>query len=218
VYVLDFLIWPGHGDFDDAAVSGFNSRVVERVDCTGLDEVCEPATANQKPQSDHGTAVASLAGGLTFGVAKRVRLHSVRVCNLFEGNGCPVTNVVAGLDWIYHNHQDPAVVNVSINYNPDEEPLFPHEWVDLYSFTQSLIDAGVTVVISAGNDAMSACNAPPAHVTEAVVVAASTQFDSQAGFSNFGSCVDLFAPGDDITFASYVSGGGRNTAARQQDG
>lgn len=164
-----------------------------------------------------------MALDMVLGVAKRLRVHSVRVCDVFKGNGCPITNVVAGLEWVYYNHVDPAAVLISINYNTHEEALFSYQWADLYTFVTGLIDAGVTVVISAGNhptDPIPACDAPPAHITEAIVVAASTRFDTHASFSNFGSCVDLFAPGDDVVVATYFAGfgGGLESSTFQTDG
>jgi subtilisin family serine protease len=137
----------------------------------------------------HGTHVAGTIGGSTHGVAKAVSLVPVRVldCN---GSGS-LSGVVAGLNWIGDNVSpgERAVVNMSLGGGASST---------LDAAVQALIDRGVTVVVAAGNSSANACNASPARVPGAITVAASGQNDSFASFSNFGSCVDVIAPGVSI--------------------
>lgn len=136
----------------------------------------------------HGTHVAGTLGGKTYGVAKNVRLVAVRVF------GCrgesSVSAVVSGIDWVSFNHTRPAVANLSL-----EGP--PSRAVD--EAVGELIRDGVTVVVAAGNAGTDACGVSPARVPEALTVGASNVRDRLWARSNRGRCVDLFAPGQDVT-------------------
>ena len=135
----------------------------------------------------HGTHVAGTVGGSTVGVAKEVRLYSVRVldCN---GNGTAST-LIAGIDYVTANHASPAVANVSITGGYSAA---------VNNAVQNSINSGVTYVVAAGNSASDACGYSPASVAGALTVGATTGSDTQAAYSNSGACVDLFAPGSSI--------------------
>lgn len=142
----------------------------------------------------HGTHVAGTIGGATVGVAKAVTLYSVRVldCN---GSGA-ISSVIAGLDWVAGNRVLPAVANMSLNAG--------------YSSTfnaavEKAIAAGVTIAVAAGNSGADACGYSPASTPAALTVAASTELDAQADFSNYGTCVDLYAPGTNVYSAMSAS-------------
>lgn len=180
VYVVDTGILSTHSDFGGRVATGFSSISDGRgtVDCNG-----------------HGTHVAGTIGSTTYGVAKASNLIPVRVmdCN---GAGS-LSTVTAGLDWISRNVPpgSKAVVNMSIGGG-----ISP----TLDSMVDALVGRGITVVVAAGNSAMDACEYSPARATRALTVAASTQTDGFASFSNYGSCVDLIAPGYQIT-STWIS-------------
>ncbi len=188
VYVIDTGIKPTHVEFAGRATADFDTIADGQngVDCHG-----------------HGTHVAGTIGGVNYGVAKNVRLHGVRVlgCN---GTGT-VGTAVAGIDWVTANHISPAVANMSMGSVASE----------LLDFVvQSSISSGVTYVVAAGNSNIDACGVSPARAPNAITVGASDMTDAKAGFSNFGSCVDLFAPGVSVVSAWSWS----NTATNVSSG
>jgi subtilisin family serine protease len=142
----------------------------------------------------HGTHVAGTIGGSLAGVAPGVTLVSVRVlgCN---GTG-PISKVLAGIDWILDRPERPAVVNMSLG--ADAYPV-------LDEAVRSLLLAGFHVVVSAGNENTKACLRSPARVPGAITVGASDNADKRASFSNFGSCVDLLAPGQWVSAPDWRS-------------
>lgn len=176
-YVVDTGINATHVDFGSRVSSGFTAIADgnNTLDCNG-----------------HGTHVAGTIAGSTYGVAKAATLVPVRVldCN---GSGL-LSGVVAGLDWIGQNYVpgSKVVVNMSLGGGVS---------ATLDSAVASLVAKGITVVVAAGNSAADACNFSPARVTGAITVAASTTTDALASYSNFGSCVDIVAPGSDILSA-----------------
>jgi subtilase family protein/peptidase inhibitor I9 len=181
VYVVDTGI-AHHSDFGGRLVSGFNAL----DDTNGTDDC-----------NGHGTHIAGVIGGTNYGVAKSARLVPVRVldCN---GAGT-LSSVLAGLDWIMQDHAaspGPAVVNMSLGGEPSSA---------LDAEVASLIGAGMTTVVAAGNDNVDACTKSPARVAGALTVGASTESDQRASFSNYGACVDLFAPGMGIISDWYSS-------------
>ena len=145
----------------------------------------------------HGTHVAGTIAGSTYGVAKAANLVPVRVLDC-RGSGA-WSGVVAGIDWVVGHHQagTPAVANLSLGGGANAS-------VD--AAVQRLITDGVTVAVAAGNDGADAAAYSPARVPSALTVGATDSTDARASFSNYGSVVDLFAPGVDVTSA-WLSGG-----------
>jgi subtilisin family serine protease len=180
-YIIDTGIQTSHSQFGGRASVGYDAvgDGMNGQDCNG-----------------HGTHVAGTVGGATYGVAKSVSLVSVRV---FGCSGPSAwSTIIAGVDWVRFNHVKPAVANMSLSGGASQA-------VD--DAVRSLITAGVTVAIAAGNDySYDACYVSPARVSQALTVGATTAADLKADFSNIGSCLDLFAPGDDITSA-WLNGG-----------
>ena len=148
----------------------------------------------------HGTHVAGTVGGSTYGVAKNVTLHAVRVLDC-SGNGTTST-VIAGVDWVAGNHLSPAVANMSLGGGADTA---------LDTAVQNSINSGVTYAIAAGNGNLDACTESPGRVAAALTVGSSTSTDARSSFSNFGTCVDIFAPGSSITSAWNTSNTATNT-------
>lgn len=142
----------------------------------------------------HGTHVAGTVGGTTSGIAPGVILHSVRVfpCSGSTSN----SNVIAGVDWVTANRVLPAVANMSLGGAPNTSKE---------TAVRNSIAAGVTYVVSAGNNNVDACTQSPALVAEAITVGATDSQDLRASFSNYGTCVDLFAPGVSIIAPSFSS-------------
>jgi serine protease len=148
----------------------------------------------------HGTHVAGTVGGSVHGVAKGVTIHPVRVlgCN---GSGTN-SGVIAGMDWVTANRVRPAVANMSLGGGASSTTD---------SAVQRMVNAGVTVVVAAGNNNASACNYSPARAAAAITVGSTTNTDARSSFSNYGTCLDIFAPGSSITSAWYTSSTATNT-------
>ncbi|AUS79866.1 serine protease [Actinoalloteichus sp. AHMU CJ021] len=175
VYVLDTGINHGHVDFGGRAQLGFDAvdDGQEGEDCNG-----------------HGTHVAGTIGGEEYGVAKGVDLYSVRVLGC-DGSGTS-SGVIAGIDWVTENAETPAVANMSLGSAGATA---------IDEAVANSVAAGVTYVVAGGNSNTDACGTSPARVEEAVTVGATDAEDGRAYFSNWGECLDLFAPGVDITSA-----------------
>jgi subtilisin family serine protease len=180
-YVVDTGIAANVADLSDRVGTGATFIADGRgtVDCNG-----------------HGTHVAGTIAGATYGVAKQARVVPVRVLDC-TGNGT-WSGVVAGLDWIVGDHASttPAVANMSLGGGVNST-------VD--AAVQRVIVDGVTVAVAAGNSNANACNSSPARVAGALTVGATDSSDRRASFSNYGSCLDLFAPGVGIT-SDWVTG------------
>jgi subtilisin family serine protease len=134
--------------------------------------------------------VAGTVGGATYGVAKGVKLIAVRALDC-SGNGS-TSGIVAALDWITKNAVKPAVINMSLSGSASPT---------MDTAVSNAIKAGISVVVAAGNSNANACYYSPSRVSNALTVGATTKTDARASFSNFGKCLDLFAPGTDITSA-----------------
>ena len=184
-YIVDTGIRTAHTEFGGRASVGYDAvgDGQNGNDCNG-----------------HGTHVAGTVGGATYGVAKAVQLVAVRVLNC-QGSGTNA-GVIAGVDWVTANAIKPAVANMSLGGGA---------YAPLDTAVRNSIASGVTYALAAGNSNANACNSSPSRVTEALVVGASTRTDARASFSNYGTCLDLFAPGQDITSAWNTSNTATNT-------
>jgi len=189
-YVIDSGIRTSHVSFGGRATSDFDAINDGNLDCLG-----------------HGTHVAGTIGSSTWGVAKNLRLHSVRVIGC--SNSGTLSDLIAGIDWTANNHASPAVANISITVSANSNSL--------NNAVNGLIRSGVTVVVAAGNYGSDACNYSPGNVGNAITVGA-MGFDNTSDLkwagSNYGSCVDLWAPGITILSASH----GDDTSARSMSG
>ncbi|MBI4259679.1 MAG: S8 family serine peptidase [Actinobacteria bacterium] len=185
-YVIDTGIRFSHSEFGGRAVSG-----VDYID-GGTAEDCH----------GHGTHVAGTIGGSTYGVAKNVSLVGVRVLNCL-GKGF-WSGVIAGVDWVTQNRPpgQPAVANMSLGGRRSGL---------VNRAVRNSIASGITYAVAAGNSNGDACSYSPASVGTALTVAATTSTDLRAGFSNFGTCVDLFAPGFGVTSAWSTGDSATNT-------
>jgi subtilisin family serine protease len=142
----------------------------------------------------HGTHVAGTVGGLTWGVAKDVNIVPVRVLDC-AGSGSS-SGVIAGLDYVARSPLRPAVANMSLGGGASSA---------MDTAVRNAVAAGVTVVVAAGNSNVDACTASPAREPAAITVGATSSNDARASYSNFGTCLDLFAPGTSITSAGTAS-------------
>lgn len=157
----------------------------------------------------HGTHVAGTVGGKVYGVAKKVKLVSVKV--LGDNNSGSWSTIIAGIDWVSSIKSGPSVINMSIQGR--------YSGLAVSNAVKSAFNKGIVVVVAAGNFNQDACLQALASVPEAISVGATIDSDARAYFSNFGSCIDIFAPGVDITSASvngsnqYVDFSGTSMAA-----
>lgn len=140
--------------------------------------------------SGHGTEVASVAAGRLSGVAKGANILALKILSC-SGQGRN-SDLIAALDWIATNYKAPGVINLSLG-GPSS--------VTLDMAVESVISRGIPVVVAAGNDGTDACECSPARLSLSMTVGASTQSDERAEFSNFGKCVNIFAPGHMIQVA-----------------
>ena len=185
-YVLDAGIRISHLDFGGRARYGYDaiSRTTNANDCNG-----------------HGTHVAGTIGGTVFGVAKKVQLVAVRVLNC-KGEGS-LSQVISGVNWVTSHAVKPAVANMSMGGSYS---------ASLNAAVQRSINSGVTYVVAAGNENVSAARVSPASVSAAITVGATDSADRRASFSNFGPVIDLFAPGVNI-WSDYYGGTTRTAVA-----
>jgi subtilisin family serine protease len=185
-YVIDTGIRTSHTQFGGRASNVFDAFGGSGADCHG-----------------HGTHVAGTIGGSTYGVAKSSMPRGVRVldCN---GSGSN-SGVIAGVDWVRLNHIAPAVANMSLGGGISTA---------LDTAVNNLHNANVTIAVAAGNSNTNACNSSPARAANAITVGSTTTSDARSSFSNFGTCLDLFAPGSGILSSWFTS----NTATATLSG
>ncbi|NLU77993.1 S8 family serine peptidase [Micromonospora sp. HNM0581] len=187
-YVIDTGIRTTHSDFGGRATWGTNTVDSNNTDCNG-----------------HGTHVAGTVGGSAYGVAKATRLVAVKVLNC-SGSGTNA-GVIAGIDWVTANAVKPAVANMSLGGGANTA-------VD--NAVINSIDSGVTYAVAAGNgnilgQRQNACNYSPARAAPAITVGATQSNDTAASFSNYGTCVDILAPGVSIPSAWHTNDTATNT-------
>jgi subtilisin family serine protease len=181
VYIIDTGTNPNHVEFSGRVAVDDGYDFVDGdddpMDCHG-----------------HGTHVAGTVGGTNTGVAKRVQMVAVRVldCN---GSGS-YAGVIAGIDWVTKNHKSPAVANMSLGGGKS---------TSINDAVKGSVSAGVVYAVAAGNESSDACRKSPASAPEAITVGATTSSDNRASYSNYGSCLDIFAPGSSIYSSVYSS-------------
>ncbi|MFY0524450.1 S8 family serine peptidase [Archangium gephyra] len=180
-----------HAYIIDTGMRLTHSQYTGRVG-NGFDAITAGGNANDC--HGHGTHVAGTVGGTTWGVAKKVTLHPVRVLDC-TGYGSDA-QVIAGLDWVAANHVKPAVANMSLGGDASQA---------LDDAVERMITAGVVTAVAAGNDSGNACSYSPARTPNALTVGSTTSSDARSSFSNYGTCLDIFAPGSSITSASRSS-------------
>jgi subtilisin family serine protease len=185
-YIIDTGIRTAHTQFGGRASNVFDAFGGNGQDCHG-----------------HGTHVAGTVGGSTYGVAKSALLRGVRVLDC-TGSGS-TSGVIAGVDWVRQNHIAPAVANMSLGGGASSS---------LDTAVNNLSNAGVAIAVAAGNENQNACNVSPARAANAITTGSTTSSDARSSFSNFGTCVDIFAPGSGILSAWFSS----NTATATLSG
>jgi subtilisin family serine protease len=182
-YVLDTGITPSHPQFGGRAAVAYDALGGNGIDCHG-----------------HGTHVAGTIGAATWGVAKGVQLRGVRVLGC-SGSGS-TSGIIRALDWVRVNAVRPAVANMSLGGGFSSS---------LNTATSNLANSGVFIAVAAGNENQNACNVSPASAAAAYTTAASDRTDVRAWFSNWGSCVDGYAPGVAVV-STWLSGGTRSAS------
>ncbi len=178
VYVIDTGIYTAHPDFGGRAAVAYDALGGNGQDCNG-----------------HGTHVSGTIGGNAYGVAKGVKLRAVRVLNC-SGSGS-TSGVIAGINWVRANATKPAVANMSLGGGYSSS---------MNTAVTNLANSGVFLAVAAGNSSANACNYSPSSASAVFTVAASTSTDARASYSNYGSCVDAYAPGSSIK-SDWLNGG-----------
>ncbi|MCZ2525779.1 S8 family peptidase [Streptomyces sp. NPDC059506] len=184
-YVIDTGVRISHSQFGGRAFNGY--------DAVDNDNVAQDGNG-------HGTHVAGTIAGSTYGVAKKAKIVGVRV---LDNNGSGTTaGVIKGIDWVTANAQKPAVANMSLGGGASTA---------LDNAVKNSIASGVTYAVAAGNSNTNASTSSPARVAEAITVGSTTNTDARSSFSNYGSILDIFAPGSSITSAWHTTDTATNT-------
>jgi subtilisin family serine protease len=184
-YTIDTGVLMNHQQFAGRTGNGFDA----------IDGDTNPADCH-----GHGTHVAGTIAGSAYGVAKTAIVHGVRVLGC-TGSGS-TADIVEGINWVTQNHVKPAVANMSLGGGVNTA---------LDNAVTNSIAAGVTYAIAAGNSNANACSFSPARAPNALTAGATQSNDARSSFSNFGTCVDIFAPGTSITSAWFTSPTATNT-------
>merc|ERR1719251_566865 len=194
VYVCDTGIRTTHEDFGGRAIPALDMSSGSLKECNGVRSCAGDAQG-------HGTHCAGTVGGRTFGVAPQALLHNVKV--LSDSGSGDWSWSYSALDWLATSGERPAVASMSLGG--------PGAQNSMKVAVDTAVNSGVTVVVAGGNDNSDACGFSPAFVPQAITVGSTTQSDSRSSFSNYGRCTDIWAPGSDITSASYRSDTGSAT-------
>lgn len=202
LYIIDGGLNTAHTAFASRALIGEDFTQPERKhngQLVGRGEDC----------NGHGTHVAALASSTKYGVARGANIVAVKISNC--AGKASASETIAAVDWV-HRHARPSrsVVNMSLAFTVVNSPAESSVGM-LQSAIQNSINAGIPYVVAAGNDGASACNRIPARIIGAITVAAVDSNDARASFSNFGACVDIFAPGRDVVSASNTTSTGAVT-------
>ncbi len=184
-FIIDTGIRPDHVEFTGRLLPGYTAinDANGTTDCNG-----------------HGTHVAGTVGGTSWGVAKQVSLVPVRVLDC-KGSGT-WSGIIAGIDWVANNPLRPAVANLSLGGSKSSA---------VNAAVAGAVAKGVTMVVAAGNSNANACNYSPSSEPSAITVGATANGDARATYSNYGSCVDIFAPGTAVTSAWNTGSSASNT-------
>ena len=184
-YVIDTGVRITHNEFGNRASHGYDfvDNDSDATDCNG-----------------HGTHVAGTIGGTQYGVAKNVNIVGIKVLGC-SGSGTN-SGVIAGVDWVKNNANGPSVANMSLGGGRSQA---------LDDAVNAAVASGVTFVVAAGNDNSNACNYSPARAANAITVGSTTSSDNRSSFSNYGTCLDIYAPGSSIKSAWYNSNTSTNT-------
>jgi subtilisin family serine protease len=177
-YIIDTGIQANHPQFGTRASAVYDYAGGSGADCNG-----------------HGTHVAGTIGSTTYGIAKGALLRGVRVLDC-AGSGS-YSAIIAGIDWVRVNAIHPAVANMSLGGGVNSS---------LNTAATNLVNSGVFLAVAAGNENQNACNVSPASASGVFTTAASTSSDAKASYSNWGSCVEGYAPGSSIT-STWINSG-----------
>ncbi|PPK70464.1 S8 family serine peptidase [Actinokineospora auranticolor] len=182
VYITDTGVKTSLAEFEGRASVGadFIEDGQNGIDCSG-----------------HGTHVAGTVGSKTYGVAKKVKLVSVRMLGTSCGMNGPDSAGVKAIEWVTANAVKPAVVNASWTFDTAEIGN---------DALAGMLGAGIQMAVASGNSSTDACSTGPAKYSALITVNATSQNDARASFSNYGTCTDIFAPGDNITSLSLNGG------------
>ena len=187
VYVIDTGLNPDHAEFTGRVGAGRNFVAGGLL---GFGSVDPTAWTDC---NGHGTHVSSTAAGTTWGIAKKATVHAVRVINC-QGSGSGAA-IIAGIDWVAQNAEPQSVANLSLGTVSRS--------ADVDNAVTALVQSGVAVAVAAGNDNKDACTTSPAAAPAVLTTGSTERTDARSSFSNYGTCVDLFAPGSSITAADY---------------
>ncbi|MBA3746855.1 MAG: S8 family peptidase [Solirubrobacterales bacterium] len=179
-YVIDTGVQSNHPDYNGRGYTIYNATTGTGTDCHG-----------------HGTHVAGTIAGTTWGVAKGALIRGVKVLGC-DGRGS-YADIIEGIDWVRANAIKPAVANMSLGGGYSSA---------VNTATNNLSNSGVLVAVAAGNDNLNACNYSPASAANAFTTASSTRYDQKSSFSNYGACVDGYAPGSNIKSSTLGGGSG----------
>lgn len=229
-YIVDSGIKGDHVEFAGRVGSGWSYRAEPQSDLNGwrsflgsckdapgydaadhpydvdtFDWTNTPSDLGSPDNDGHGTHVAGIVGGTNTGVAKGVTLVPVRVLNSC-GDGA-TSMILRGLEWILADHQagQPAVVNLSLGFGSTD--------TSVDDALTALMDEGIVVIAAAGNEATTSCGTTPAGTPGTFSIGASDSGDVEASYTNYGSCVDIFAPGSNILSAWHYEGSKANPYA-----